>query len=193
MSGVPSFLKHFVLHPGTTGAIAASCDSLAELITDCARLDSGVRSVVEFGPGTGVFTERILRKIAPDTTFFAMEISPYFVAATRKRCPEATIYEDSALNVKEYLRRHGVEHCDRIVCGLPWAAFPKTLQDSLMDVTLDALSPGGRFVTFAYLHGLLLPPGVRFRRNLTRSFRQVTLTRTVWRNAPPAFVYCADK
>ena len=51
------------------------------------------------------------------------------------------------------------------------------------------LKPGGQFVTFAYLQGLLLPAGRRFRAKLKRSFSDVTKSKIVWRNLPPAFVY----
>ena len=80
-----------------------------------------------------------------------------------------------------------------MICGLPWAAFPETLQDELLATILTVLRPGGRFLTFAYLQGLLLPAGRRFRKKLKTTFDRVTTTRTVWCNVPPAFVYCAEK
>jgi phosphatidylethanolamine/phosphatidyl-N-methylethanolamine N-methyltransferase len=182
------FIRQFVFHPGQTGAIAASSDGLAELITDSAGLaDASV--VIEWGPGTGVFTEKILQKKRPDALFFALEMNPDFVATTQARCPGARIYHDSAANTRRYLEQHGQTQCDCVICGLPWAAFDESLQDTLLDTLVAILRPGGRFLTFAYLHGLLLPAGQRFRRKLKTRFRQVTTTRTVWRNLPPAFVY----
>jgi phospholipid N-methyltransferase len=183
----------FVQSPARTGAIAASSGTLSELITEEANLRDRVNAVVEFGPGTGVFTRQILMKIRPGTTFFALELDPYFAAETRKNCPTAVVYEDCAINVRKYLAMHGVEQCDRIVSGLPWATLKGDFQEQLLAETYDVLSPGGRFVTFAYLQGLLLPSGQRFRKMLRRYFKSVSLTRIVWLNAPPAFVYCADK
>jgi phospholipid N-methyltransferase len=78
------------------------------------------------------------------------------------------------------------------VSGLPWAAFPEALQDQLLDTIADVLRPGGRLVTFAYLQGVLLPAGAKFKRKLKQRFRRVSTTRTVWLNLPPAFVYCAE-
>ena len=51
--------------------------------------------------------------------------------------------------------------------------------------------PGGRFATFAYLQGLLVPPGQKFRRRLDDYFTRVERSRVVWWNLPPAFVYRA--
>jgi phosphatidylethanolamine/phosphatidyl-N-methylethanolamine N-methyltransferase len=186
------FIRQFVAQPGSTGAIAASSQGLAQLITDEADL-AHAQAVVEFGPGSGVFTEQIQRKLAPDATFFAMEVNAEFVLATRARCPDVTVYQDSAVQAEKYLKQHGHETCDCVICGLPWAAFPETLQDELLQTIQTILRPGGRFLTFAYLQGLLLPAGLRFRKKLKGTFGQVTTTRTVWRNVPPAFVYCAAK
>lgn len=186
------FLRQFVARPTSTGAIAPSSAPLADLITDAADLGHA-SMIVEFGPGTGVFTEKILLKRPAHAGFIAIELNEQFVAATRRRCPTATVHHDSAVNVGTHLNALGVDGCDRIVCGLPWASFPERLQDDLLEATLGALRPGGRIVTFAYLQGLLMPPGLRFRRKLRQHFRRVTTTRTVWRNLPPAFVYIAEK
>lgn len=61
------------------------------------------------------------------------------------------------------------------------------------DTIIDVLKPGGKFLSFAYLQGLLLPAGMRFKRKLYARFNNVTKTRTIWLNIPPGFVYCAKK
>ncbi len=186
------FMRQFVRHPGQTGAVAPSSAGLADLITDSAGLaDASV--VIEWGPGTGVFTEKILRKKRHDALFFALEMNQDFVAATQSRCPGVTVYHDSAANTRRYLEQHGRTHCDCVLCGLPWASFDEPLQDTLLDTLIAILRPGGRFLTFAYLQGLLLPAGQRFRGKLRSRFAHVTTTRTVWANLPPAFVYVASK
>lgn len=186
------FLKQFVLHTTKTGAVAPSSKGLADLITDTAGLHSA-SAVIQFGTGTGVFTEKIIQKIPDETRFFALEINPDFVKATRKRCPQAVVYHDSAANAKKYLGELGISECDCIICGLPWAAFSEELQNELLDTIIDILRPGGKFLTFAYLQGLLMPAGMRFKKKLSTRFNSVTKTKTVWLNFPPAFVYCAEK
>ena len=189
--GAFHFLKQFLLHPSATGAIAASSNSLARLMVETAGVREAV-VIVEFGPGTGVFTEQILRVKRPDADFLALELNPEFAAMVQQRCPSATVVVDSATHTRRYLEQRGHTHCDCIVSGLPWAAFPEALQDQLLDTILDVLRPGGRLVTFAYLQGVLLPAGAKFKQKLQRRFRRVSTTRTVWLNLPPAFVYCAE-
>lgn len=186
------FFGEFLRKPGATGAIVPSSPGLARMITDAAGLEQA-SLVAEFGPGTGAFTEAILGRLPQGADFFAIETNEAFVAATRRRCPHARVYHDSAVSVRRYVEACGHSSCDCIVSGLPFAAFPPALQDDLLRAIDDVLAPGGRFVTFAYLQGLLLPPGRRFRRRLSQQFRQVSVTRTVWLNVPPAFVYRAVK
>jgi phosphatidylethanolamine/phosphatidyl-N-methylethanolamine N-methyltransferase len=85
--------------------------------------------------------------------------------------------------------RQGIAQVDCIVSGLPWASFPDDMQTQYLDAMMTVLKPGGQFVTFAYLQGLLLPAGRRFRRKLDHYFSRVDRSRTVWLNLPPAFVY----
>ena len=186
------FLRQFVLYPSKTGAVAASSQRLSDLITDTAQL-SNASVVIEFGSGTGVFTEKILHKISEDTTFFAIELNEHFVKATRSRCPAVQVYQDCATNAGKYLEAHGHRYCDCIISGLPWASFKEPLQDKLLDTIIDILKPGGLFLTFAYLQDLLLPGGSKFKKKLRTKFSKITSTPTIWLNIPPAFVYCAEK
>jgi len=186
------YLKQVLAYPRRTGAIAPSCEEISDLITDTAQLDKA-KTVIELGPGTGVFTEKILDKISSDTVFFALEINPKFVEATKERCPDAIVYNDSAENARLYLEKHGKESCDCIISALPWAAFGSDLQDKLLHTIYDVLKPGGKLLTLAYVHGLAFPTAQRFRSKLHSMFPYVIKTRTVWSNLPPGFVYCAKK
>jgi len=182
----------FLKNPKRTGAIARSSRGLAKMI--CSQIDIESASViVEYGPGTGVFTAEILRRKSPDACFFAVERSPKLAAAFRSKFPDVRLFEDSAENVAEMLDELARPHIDCVVCGLPWATFDEPLQDSLLEATLSSLRPGGKFATFAYLQGLLLPAGKRFKKKLAGSFSKVDKSPTVWRNIPPAFVYRCTK
>ena len=186
------FLRQFVRSPGRTGAVAPSSRHLAAQMIRCANLPA-TSVVIEMGPGTGVFTERLTARLTPGTDFFALEINPRFAEATRRRCPGVTVHQDSATNARAYLDRIGKPHCDLVVSSLPWASFRPSLQEEILDTIVDILRPGGRLLTFAYLQGLALPSGQRFRKALDARFSGVERTRTVWRNVPPAFIYRAVK
>ena len=190
--GVYGYIKQFLRDPKSTGSLAPSNEELSELVTEAARL-SEMGTVVELGPGTGVFTEKILEKKNPETLFFAIEINPEFYEATKSRCPSATVYKDSAENMKKYLERHGKNSCDCIISSLPWAVFDHGTQDRLLDVIWDVLRPGGKMITFSYSISMMVPNARRFRSILRSKFSNVVKSKTVWSNFPPAFVYSAKK
>ena len=183
-----TFLRNFLRHPSQVGAIAPSSPSLVRTMVEWFQWDTA-RNIVEFGSGTGVFTEAIASHMTPDAKFFAIERSLDLAQATRLRCPGVTVYHDNVTNVSELCGRERMDSVDAIICGLPWASFPDAMQDEILRVTLDALSPGAQFATFAYWQGVILPAGRRFARKLRGSFSQVHRSPTAWRNLPPAFVY----
>lgn len=165
-----------------------SSKALAEVMTEGVdRINPQV--IVEFGPGTGIFTEQIMRRKGPKSTFFALEINPYFHEMTQKRCPDAVVYRDSAANMVTYLTKHNAKNCDCIISSLPWASFPENLQTEIMDAVQTALKPEGSFYTFAYIHAAFFSNGKRFYRMLRNRFQHVSRSKIIWINVPPAFVY----
>lgn len=187
------FMKGVFANNRTTGAIGPSSPALAEAVTEMADL-AGKKVLVEYGPGTGVFTERIIQKMDSDAELYAFEVNNEFVEATRKRCPRAKVICDGAQNAAQHLREAGHEGCDTIVSGLPWTRFPDELQDEILQATWDVLRPGGRFVTFAYATSPLVPSGKKFFRNkLRQAFPNVVQSKEIWANFPPCIVFMGKK
>ena len=188
-----TFLKEVIVANQTTGAIGPSSQALAQAVTQMAQVKQA-QVIVEYGPGTGVFTEEILKQKDPDAFFIAMEVNESFVEATRARCPEAQVVHDSAGNAIKYLTEAGHDHCDAIVSGLPWTRFDEALQDELLEATWNVLRPGGHFVTFGYSFSPLLPSGKRFfKGKLRERFPNTKVSETIWKNFPPCRVYIAEK
>jgi phosphatidylethanolamine/phosphatidyl-N-methylethanolamine N-methyltransferase len=182
------FLREFFLNPGITGAIAPSSRTLAREMVASLEFDSA-NAVLEYGPGTGAFTEAVLAQLRPECSFFMIELNSLFVELLQVRYPGKVIFKASVKDVRKLCDRQGIAQVDCIVSGLPWAWFPDGMQTQYLDAMMTVLRPGGQFVTFAYLQGLLLPAGQRFRRKLDKYFSRVVSSRTVWLNLPPAFVY----
>ena len=187
---IGTFLAAALRHPAVVGAIGPSSRYLAADIVR--RLDARPgQLVVELGSGTGPMT-RALAAADPAFPRFAVEALPEMAAATRRAVPGVEVVEGSAADLPRFLAERGLGRIDRIVSGLPFAAWPDALQREVLDGIGAALGPDGRMVTFSYATSPLLPAGRRFRRLLERSFKRVTRGATVWANLPPAFVYVCD-
>lgn len=182
------FLREYATKPTKVGAIAPSSSALAHSMVDWIDWPN-VNVAVEYGPGTGAFTGAILERLRPGARYFALEINPAFIQVLTSRYPHIQVFEESVENIAAICERENVQSVDAIICGLPWASFGGELQQRIIDSMMQVLRPGGQFCTFAYLQGLLLPTGQRFRRLLHRTFTSVNTSRITWRNMPPAFVY----
>ena len=186
------FFTQFIINPARTGAVLPSGDKLCEYMTDLAGVND-VSTVIELGSGTGVITEKIMRKKAETTTFFALEINPAFVEATKAKCPDAVVYQSSAENVMKHLEMHGESGCDRIISSLPWSTFNGETQQLILDSIYDVLKPGGIFLTYAYVLAVIAPSAWRFKKKIYAKFDKVETSNIVWNNIPPAFIYICKK
>jgi phosphatidylethanolamine/phosphatidyl-N-methylethanolamine N-methyltransferase len=178
-----SITREFLRHPMLTGAIAPSSPRLAGTMTAGLGLERAT-SVVELGPGTGVFTEAVLALLRPEARLTAFEINPRLASSLRARFPQVDVVTGSAETLP-------VEDVDVVVSGLPWTAMTADRQRRILDAVTAALAPNGRFTTFAYAHTAWTPPARRFAASLRSRFAVVERTSVVWGNLPPAFVYRA--
>ncbi len=186
------FLRQFARSPRTVGAVLPSSPALARAML--APIDfSRARTIVEFGPGTGAFTREIEGRLAPGCGYLGIELNPTFVRELAVAFPRLTFVRGSVADLARILVAEGIDSIDAIVCGLPWATLPISLQDTVFAAIDQALVPGGVFVTFGYLQSLVLPGAWTLRQRLRRSFAEVGRSRVVWTNLPPAFVYVCRK
>lgn len=180
--------RQFLKRPGTVGAIAASGRRLAQAMVNEIDWDQA-GTIVEYGPGTGAVTKYILPRVTDQHDFFAVEINEEMVSMLADLFPQLTVYHESATEIAAICERHGTEHVDAVISGLPWTVFSESLQQELLASMLKVMRPGGVFVTFAYLQGLRLKGARRFRQLLKESFSTVTISKPIWRNFPPAIYY----
>lgn len=186
------FAKQLARKPGATGAIAPSSKSLAIEVVKQANLPCA-EAVVELGPGTGVFTEQILKNLRDDQLFFALELNQSFVAATKSRCPTACVYHDAASALPYWLEKHGRQQVDCIISSLPWTILDEPDQNEIMSAISDSLALGGTFVSIVYLGARFRSRGRYFINKLRQHFSSVTNTPTIWQNLPPSQIYCCIK
>lgn len=186
------FIRQLIKNPGKTGAIMPSSQKLAKRMWELsgAQPDS---VIAEYGPGTGSFTRVILDNLLPEQKFFCVEINADFASRLKRDIPGLSVHVGCASNIAEYASLEGADRVDRVISGLPWAVFPDELQHKILSAMVDVMPRGGVFTTFAYLQGLVMPSGRKFKKNLRTYFSVVEMSRVVWENLPPAIVYRCER
>lgn len=179
------FVEAFIREPLVVGSLWPSSSSLSRAVVGSCDFKPGA-TVVELGPGTGAFTELLLKRLAGRGRLLALEISDTNVGVLRRRFAPCEIIHDSAEYLARYVERHGA---DCIISGLAWGTMAPAMQDRIFDAMLESLTRDGQFVAFGYIHAKWFPTSRRFRRRLLEHFPRVEATPIVWRNLPPAFVY----
>lgn len=186
------FFGKFIASPRSIGAIAPSGPKLAQEIVRLADVGSA-KTVLELGPGTGAFTSVIACHLAADAHFVAIEADPHLALLLRKKMPAVRTVAGSAEHIGRIMKSYRLPPADCIVSGLPWSTFDAALQDRILCAARDVLRPGGKFVTFSYVHALPLRQAKQFRAVMERTFATVQKSPVIWKNLPPAFIYCCQK
>lgn len=182
-----AFYSQVFKHPRQLGAIAPSSKGLTALLMECASLDTA-NTVVELGPGTGVFSRSIIESMPTGATYIGIEQNAHFAQLLTHDTYGSTIVHGSAEYLSSYLSMNAIDHCDRIISGLPWLVLDEELQDAILNEITSVLADDGCFLTLAYSPFHYLPAGKRLRRKLDLCFEEVVLSRLVW-NFPPASIY----
>ncbi|MER6993819.1 methyltransferase domain-containing protein [Saccharopolyspora hirsuta] len=191
MSTAAGFLWEFVKSPTTTAAVGPSSRALAEQMV-APIPHRGDPVVVELGPGTGAFTEVIQRRLGGRGHHLALELNSRWAAQLGERFPGVESVCADARQLPVLLRERGLR-ADVVVSGLPWVAHAAVDGVPLVRLVAESLAPGGAFTQFAYTWTRWAPPARRQLADLRAEFEETVISRTVWRNLPPAVVYLARR
>ena len=183
-----TFVSSAARSPFVVGAIAPSGRALSDLLASVAPA-TGTPTVVELGPGTGVVSGALRRRLPAGARHVAVELDPAMVTHLRRTRPWLEVIAGDAADLQKLLADVGITAADAVVSGLPWTLFPAEAQTAIVDQVTRVLTPGAAFTTFAYSHVTRMASQQRFRAVLERSFDEVRVTPTVWRNLPPALAY----
>ena len=178
-----SFIKQYITKPRSVGAILPSSNNLARKMISYINFDKA-RYIVEYGPGTGVFTDEMLKKRKEDTLVLLLECNTKFYKQLKQKYshePNLLIINDSAEHLEKYLLAHNIPQVDYIISGLPFASLPPEVSSNILTQTKKYLSLEGRFITFQYT---LLKKDF-----IGAYFDDIKITKEV-RNIPPAYILC---
>ncbi|MED3854983.1 rRNA adenine N-6-methyltransferase family protein [Priestia megaterium] len=176
------FIQEYIRHPRTVGAIMPSSKSLAKQMVKPIPFEN-ITCMIEYGPGTGVFTDEIVQNKHKDTIFLAIEANETFYNMLNKKyghLENVYIIHGSVENIDEYLKQYDIEKVDYIVSGLPFTSLSGTTSTKILKKTATLLGAEGTFITFQYS---------KVKCSFFESFFNTIQYERVYRNVPPAYVF----
>lgn len=117
----------------------------------CSKIDfSRNNLIVEYGPGTGVFSKYLLQNMAAESRLILIERNKNFNSILKKslRDPRVIVVQESAENVLETLRSCKESEADYVISGIPFSFLDHTLKHKILYNTHRALKKGGKFLVY---------------------------------------------
>ncbi len=174
------FLKRFLQRPFQVASIIPSSKALVARVASKMDL-SQPRVIAEYGPGEGVHSREIVRRMHADSKLLLFELDPAFSRDLRQQFasdPRIHVINGDASTLPEELRRRGIEQCDYILSGIPFSILEINKKRALLQKTCEALKPGGSFVIYQVTNEL--------RQHA--SFIGQTTSEYFLQNIPPMFI-----
>jgi phospholipid N-methyltransferase len=174
------FFKRFLKRPFQIASIVPSSKALVERVAD--KMDfTKPRVIAEYGPGEGVHSREIARRMTPDSHLLLFELDPALARALERQFAadrRVHVIHGDAASLPFELKRHGFTSCDYILSGIPFSILKIEKKRALLRKTYDALTPGGKFIIYQVTNELRQHATV-FQRAKSEYFLQ---------NIPPMFI-----
>ena len=179
------FFRQFLKNPRMIGSIIPTSRAAVDRLLEPIDLSSA-RCVVEYGPGTGVFTRAILARSSPSTQVIAIDPNPNFIRYLSETINDSRLVcvQGSAVDVEAIVADLNYEAVDYVVSGLPFSTLPNGLDTQIMAATQRVLAPSGQFVVYQYSRFVIT--------HLSQHFKRVD-QRRAWQCIPPAYLFWAHK
>lgn len=144
------FFKRFLQRPFQIASIMPSSRALVERVAD--KIDfNRARVIAEYGPGEGVHTREIARRMRPDARLLLFELDPALSRDLERQFsddPRVTVHNRNAADLPLEMKAHGITHCDYILSGIPFSILKIDKKRALLKKTYEALAPGGSFIIY---------------------------------------------
>jgi len=180
LDAILTFLDGIRKNPRHTGAIFPSGPVLAREMASFVDV-SVPGTVIELGPGTGIFTEALLKHGVAPENLVLIEYNSDFCKFLRAHFPNVRVIEGSAFDIESICEAEGIAHVSSIISGLPLLNFPMDMRVDLVEAAFRLMDARGKYVQFTYGAKPSIP------QRLVSG--KVSPGKRIWRNFPPATVW----
>jgi phospholipid N-methyltransferase len=144
------FFKRFLQRPFQVASIIPSSKALVRKVAR--KMDfTGPRIIAEYGPGEGVHSREIARRMSENSQLLLFELDPAFSRDLQRQFaddPRVHVINGDAATLPEELERRGIPRCDYILSGIPFSILEINKKRALLEKTYEALADGGSFIIY---------------------------------------------
>lgn len=176
-----TYIKNLIKDPRVASVSPTSAHAIDKMLKDIdfAHIDT----MVEYGPGDGVITREILRRLKPGAKLFAIEANkPFANHLSSTDDNRLTVIHGSAEDVNDMLATYGVEEVDIVLSGIPFSLIRYRTRIKIISGTQTILKPSGVFLVYQ--------ASIQLNGLLKKYFRQVDV-QYAWKNIPPLVIFRA--
>ncbi len=144
--------KRFLAQPLRVAYIFPSTPFLVRRVVSQCDF-SRARIIVELGPGEGVHTREILRRMTPDSRLFLIELDPVLADHVRKEFASdarVEVITADASKIRDELTRRGIDYCDYVISGIPFSMFDVPTKLGILNAVHASLAPNATSAFIAY-------------------------------------------
>jgi phospholipid N-methyltransferase len=179
------FFKRFLQRPFQIASIVPSSRALVERVAS--KIDfERAQVIAEYGPGEGVHSREIARRMRPDCQLLLFELDPAFSRDLQRQFADDSrvhVINADAARLPLELHRRGIERCDYILSGIPFSILKIDKKRALLQKTHSALAEDGQFIIYQVTNELKQHAKI-FARAKSEYFLQ---------NIPPMFITVFEK
>ena len=139
-------------------------------------------TLVEYGPGDGVFSKYLLEKMTPGSKLILIEANKDFSKHLRESLndPRVEVHNILAGDVESVLNPEDSGNVDYVLSGIPFSFLKKDRKHSVLKATKNILKEGGNFLAYQ-TSGHLKKPVMEVFGNFETDFEPL--------NIPPYLIY----
>jgi phospholipid N-methyltransferase len=144
------FFKRFLKRPFQIASIVPSSKAMVERVASKMNF-SQPRVIAEYGPGEGVHSREIARRMTLDSHLLLFELDAAFARDLKRQFendPRVHVIHGDAATLPNELKRRGFAECDYILSGIPFSILKIEKKRALLRKTHDALAPDGSFIIY---------------------------------------------
>lgn len=181
--GTLSYIKNFI-SDHKVASITPTSKFTTEKVCDLIDFSKDIR-IIEYGPGDGVITRKLLEELSPGSEIMAIETNKNFVKELRKiKDKRFTIIHASAEDVEKIALKKEWASVDYIVSGIPFSLIKEEVKQKILSQSSKLLTKEGFFLVYQTTNHL--------KPLMRKHFKEIKST-IEFLNIPPLCIYVARK